>query len=271
MLGTDMMDRLQGRAVLMGVDIGDFDIADEKAVRACVADFKPSVVLNLAAYTNVDGAESERELAHRVNAVGAGNIAAAAKDAGARLVHISTDYVFDGEKNSPYKEEDSTGPINEYGRSKLEGEKLVASRGNDWVIIRTEWLYGLNGKNFVKTILKASRAQDTLKVVNDQVGSPTFTADLAGAVEAAIELKPGIYNATNSGYCSWYDFTVEILRLARIGTKVIPITSGEISRPARRPKNSRLDCSKFEGYSGMKMRGWKEALSDYMKKEKIPS
>jgi dTDP-4-dehydrorhamnose reductase len=268
MLGTDLMSALAGHPNVIGVDLGELDVTDGTAVMSFFGGFRPGLVYNLAAFTDVDGSEKDRDSAYMVNAIGAGNVAAAAEAFGARLVHIGTDYVFDGAKGSPYTEEDETNPISHYGWTKLEGEKLIVSNTRDSVIIRTQWLFGLNGRNFIKTILRFAREKDHLTVVDDQVGSPTFTRDLAAELIAAAGLPAGIYNIAAGGYCSWFEFSREILRAAGIRKEVIPIKTRDLSRPAKRPQNSRLDCSKYKKATGRSMRNWAGALQDYLKEER---
>ena len=201
MLGRDLMTVLPGEH--RGVDIDDVDITSQESVRTLMVTLKPEVVVNVAAYTDVDGCETKRELAYAVNGDGVGNLARVTADIGAKLVHISTDYVFDGSKGSPYREDDPTGPLSVYGQSKLLGEQN-ARLNPDHLIIRTQWLYGLHGKNFVETMLTLAAERTVLSVVDDQIGSPTWTVDLALAIRALLATDcRGTYHAANAGFCSW--------------------------------------------------------------------
>ncbi|AKB12930.1 dTDP-4-dehydrorhamnose reductase [Methanosarcina thermophila] len=231
----------------------DLDITSRKQVLEAIREINPDVVINAAAYTDVDGCEDNQELAYEVNGDGPGNIAEACSIVGAKLVHFSTDYVFDGSKKE-YTESATPNPINVYGYSKLLGEKKITENVDDFRIIRISWLFGTHGKNFVDTMLKLSREMDTVKVVNDQFGKPTYTVDLAAKVKEIIGLEPGIYHITNDGICSWYEFASSII------DNVIPCTSEEFPRKAKRPKYSVLANTKTEP-----MRHWKEALKDYLK------
>jgi dTDP-4-dehydrorhamnose reductase len=235
----------------------DLDITSRKQVLEAIREINPDVVINAAAYTDVDGCEDNQELAYEVNGDGPGNIAEACSIVGAKLVHFSTDYVFDGSKKE-YTESATPNPINVYGHSKLLGEKKITENVDDFRIIRISWLFGTHGKNFVDTMLKLSREMDTVKVVNDQFGKPTYTVDLAAKVKEIIGLEPGIYHITNDGICSWYEFASSII------DNVIPCTSEEFPRKAKRPKYSVLANTKTEP-----MRHWKEALKDYLKERNI--
>jgi dTDP-4-dehydrorhamnose reductase len=223
----------------------------------CVRKIKPDVVINAAAYTDVDGCEDKQELAFQVNGYGPGHIAEACFIVGAKLVHFSTDYVFDGSKKE-YVESDIPNPVNVYGHSKLLGENKIIGNIDDYRIIRTSWLFGVHGKNFVETMLRLSREMDTVKVVKDQFGKPTYTMDLANKVKEIVELDPGIYHVTNDGICSWYEFASSII------DNVISCTSEEFPRKAKRPRYSVLVNTKTEP-----MRHWKEALKDYLKEKNV--
>jgi dTDP-4-dehydrorhamnose reductase len=266
MLGKDLSGILSARNEVVEKDIGDLDIADAKEVHEAIGNIRPQVVINAAAYTDVDGCESNHKLAFSVNAEGAGNVARGCASAGVKMVHFSTDYVFDGSSRAPYREEDTPNPLSVYGESKLRGERLIQEVLKDHLIIRTEWLYGRNGKNFVDTILKQASQQKELRVVDDQWGAPTFTKDLAKAVEVLL-LHPitGIIHVTNSGSCTWFQLAKKILDIKKLThIQARPITSKDLNRPARRPENSVLDCSKFERISGQKMRLWEQALDEYL-------
>ena len=232
----------------------DLDITNRTRVINCIQDIRPDVVINAAAYTNVDGCEDNKELAFQINGYGPGHVAEACSKVGATLVHFSTDYVFDGSKKD-YAESDTPNPINVYGHSKLLGENKIIGNMDDY---RISWLFGIHGKNFVETMIKLSREMDTVKVVNDQFGKPTYTMDLANKVKEIIELDPGIYHITNDGMCSWYEFASSII------DNVIPCTSEEFPRKAKRPKYSVLVNTKTKP-----MRNWREALKDYLKERNI--
>lgn len=240
----------------------DITVLDEVVER--ISEVRPDYVINAAAFTDVDRCESDPDLAYRVNGLGARNIAIACEEAGCPVVQISTDYVFDGEKNGPYNEWDDTNPVNQYGLSKLMGERFVTSLTNRYYVVRTSWLYGKNGKNFVDTIGRLLSERDGIDVVHDQVGSPTYTEDLAKKLKEIIGKGYGTYHVTNSGRCSWYEFAVAIARMKGIGKRITPVTSGMFKRPAKRPANSVLGHTmlRLEGLG--EMRHWEEALAEYL-------
>jgi dTDP-4-dehydrorhamnose reductase len=268
MLGRDLQPILSDRHEVIGKDIEDLDITDPNQVQKQVETLRPQTVINAAAFTDVDGCESQKDLAFKVNAEGAGQVARVCRKAGARLIYLSTDYVFDGTSRVPYSEEAQPNPINVYGESKLGGEEAVQQAEGNYLILRTAWLYGKHGKNFVDTILRLASKQKELRVVDDQQGSPTFTRDLSRAIARLLENDVrGILHVTNSGSCSWFEFAQKILETKGIPgwkTRVIPISSRQLNRPARRPSNSVLNCSRFEELTGAKMRPWEEALGDYL-------
>ena len=249
MLGTDLCSVFPDAVKMKHSDI---DITDRKLVLETIEMIKPDVVINAAAYTDVDGCEDNQELAFDVNGRAPGYIAQGCSLVGAKLVHFSTDYVFDG-SNEEYVESDTIAPINIYGESKLLGEKMIIENMDDYRIIRTSWLFGLHGRNFVDTMLRLSGEMDTVKVVNDQFGKPTYTADLARKTAEVIGLAPGIYHITNEGVCSWYEFAAAII------DNVVPCSSDEFLRMAKRPRYSVLVNMKTAP-----MRHWKAALVDYM-------
>lgn len=242
-------------------DIDDLDITKEEIVQKRIREMSPSVIINASAYTNVDGAEDNEELANRINGTAVGHLAKTAELIGAKLIHYSTDYVFNGECESGYQESDKPDPVNAYGRSKLLGEQAIQKECKDYYIIRTSWLYGRGGKNFVDTMIKLGKENKAVKVVNDQFGKPTYTADLARQTRKLIEGdKPyGIYHVTNEKQASWFDFAEKIFELSGIKTTVIPVTSGEFPRPAKRPNYSSLINTKIP-----KQRSWESALSEYL-------
>lgn len=265
MLGRALIKELSG---LFQVSVcEEADITKLDSVRSCIKRIRPDIVINSAAYTDVDGAESNAAKAFAVNADGAANVASAAREAGVEaLVHLSTDYVFDGAKSAPYTEDDVPNPINVYGKSKLEGEKAAATNHPAALIIRTAWLYGAGGKNFVDTILKLARERDILTVVNDQRGSPTWTVHLAKGIGGLLNKGArGIVHLTNSGSTTWFGFAEKIIERAGIkNVKVEPISTAQLGRPARRPANSVLDCSRYETITGGKMPAWETALEEYL-------
>lgn len=250
MLGSDICKVFPDAVTLTHREL---DITNREQVLKSIQGIEPDVVINAAAYTDVEGCEDNRDLALQVNGYGPGYIAEACSEIGAKLVHFSTDYVFDGSKNE-YVESDAPSPINVYGQSKLLGEQKIAENTEDYRIIRISWLFGVHGRNFVETMLKLSSQMDNVKVVDDQFGKPTYTVDLANRIKDFLELEPGIYHLTNDGICSWFEFASAIIN------NVIPCTSDEFPRKAKRPKYSVLVNTKTEP-----MRHWKEALKAYMK------
>jgi len=268
MLGTDLMGLLEEQGIkAVGCDIEELDITSPDSVRQGLSLHKPGVILNVAAYTDVDGAESNAEAVFRVNAQGPGHLAAAASEIGAALVHISTDYVFDGAGTSPYCEDDPINPVGVYACSKAEGETRVRSAlPHNHCIVRTQWLFGLHGRNFVEAILGAAETKDLLNVVNDQHGSPTYTADLATALIRLCRIGyVGTVHVTNAGSTTWYGFAKAILEKAGLSrVRVNPITTQELNRPARRPLYSVLDNSRFVEVAGSPLRPWEKALDEYM-------
>lgn len=241
-------------------DRAALDVTDAGAVRRAVLAARPDVVVQCAAYTAVDAAESDEARAHEVNAVATAHVAEACREAGARLVYPSTDYVFDGAASIPYSPDHPTAPANAYGRTKLAGEN--AARPADALIVRTSWLYGPGGRNFVRTILRRGRAGDPLRVVDDQHGAPTYTDDLAGVILELLERKAsaGVYHATNTGHTTWFGLAVAALRLAGVRSTVEPVPSSAFPTPARRPPYSVLDCSATWRVAG-EVPAWQDALA----------
>ena len=267
MLGRDLMGILNSsfsNEEVIGWDIEEMDIQKEDESITKIEKIRPKIVIHLAAYTDVDGCELNKEKAFSVNAEGTKHVALAASKCRAKMVYLSTDYVFDGDKKEPYLESDSPRPLNVYGLSKLKGEQYVQEWVKDSLIVRTQWLYGPSGKNFVTSILQQARKKAALSIVNDQIGSPTYTADLARAISELIQLDArGIFHAANSDPCTWYAFGQEILKLSGVNqVRVIPISSRELGRPAARPPYSVLDCQKLKRETGLTMRPWSEALKD---------
>jgi dTDP-4-dehydrorhamnose reductase len=266
MLGSDLRKLLGDRA--RGINSSDMDIRSPEATQRVVTALRPSVVINCAAYTDVDGCENDQRTAMQVNGEGVANLANVTRAIGAKLVQISTDYVFSGGKRNPYVENDRTGPISIYGESKLRGERNAAINP-DHLIVRTQWLYGLYGKNFVETMLRLAAERDQLTVVDDQTGSPTWTADLARAILALIDNGcVGVYNAANAGFCTWNQFARAIFEESGLTVRVNGITTAEMNRPANRPLNSTLDCGKLVRDTGFQPRPWREALTAYLHERK---
>lgn len=246
----------------------DLDISEDSAVSSAIITAKPDVVINAGAYTAVDRAEAEEDKATLVNGHGAANVARAAQAAQAGIIHISTDYVFDGEANEPYRPSDRTNPINAYGRSKLSGEIKVRSACQRHLIVRTSWVYSHEGHNFVRTMLRLGAAENEIKVVDDQHGSPTSAADLAGALVTAAQVMyknpslAGTYHFTNSGVATWYDFARTIFELRGLTVPLRPLSTAEYPTPAMRPLWSVLDCTSFETDFGVTPRPWRAALRE---------
>lgn len=268
MLGSDLLMglRASGREAL-GLDMDELDITRREDALKRIRELAPTIVFNTAAFTDVDGCESQREKAFQVNGEGPGHLAEACALNNCRLVHISTDYVFDGSQRIPYKEDTPTSPLGVYGESKLMGEESVKSKlPEQHCIVRTEWLFGTRGKNFVEAILNQTEKTDLLRVVDDQTGAPTYTPDLAHAlIRLADSGATGVTHVTNSGSVTWMGFAEEILNIRGIDSvRVTPISSGELARPAKRPSYSVLDCSRYERLTNSRMRDWKEALRAYM-------
>ena len=263
MLGTDLQTVLAGRAVT-ALGRAELDVTDLDAVRAASAGH--DVIINASAYTKVDDAESNEDAAYAVNASGAGNLATAAAENGARLVQVSTDYVFDGSATAPYAEHEPVNPVSAYGRTKAEGERLALEANSERTyIVRTAWLYGQHGPNFVKTMLRLAGSHDTVSVVTDQVGQPTRTLDLARQIVALLDADApaGVYHGTNSGQTSWYDFTREIFALSQLNPeRVLPTDSAAFVRPAPRPAYSVLGHDTWANAGLAPMRSWKLALAD---------
>jgi dTDP-4-dehydrorhamnose reductase len=274
-LGTDLCKVLKGHH-LITLTINDGDISDFSFVKKQIFKLKPEVIINTAAYVRVDDCEDNKDLAFQVNALGARNVAVAAEDTGARLLHISTDYVFGGEKeprNKPYTEFDDPVPGNLYGESKLAGEVLVRRLCRRHIIVRSSALFGTagamgKGGNFVETICRLGKEKEELRVVSDQVFSPTFTYDLALRISQLIETEYyGIFHVTNSGICSWHEFATEIIREAGLKTPVIPISTAQYPQKARRPAYSVLDNYQAKLLNWTEMRSWKAALHEYFKQK----
>lgn len=269
-LGFDVCRRLSALGIEhRGIDLADLDITDGRAVRAFVSAYAPDVIMHNAAYTAVDRAESERELCRRVNAEGTRYLAQNAAEVGAKFVYISTDYVFDGEKKGAYQPDDTPCPVSVYGSTKEEGERCVRAATDAHFIVRISWVFGVHGNNFVRTMLRLAETHSALNVVCDQVGSPTYTADLARLLCEMIGTdKYGTYHATNSGVCSWYEYACEIFRQAGRRVNVNPVTTEEYLRmapqQARRPKNSVMGQEKLVENGFSLLPAWQDALKRFL-------
>ena len=267
LLGHELSSLLKDHTLIL-LSHSQLDISDSESVNKQIDSSSPDIIINSAAYTQVDACETNYDLAFQSNAIGPKNLAIKCKQLGIPLIHISTDYVFEGneKKNSPLVENDKLGPKTVYGKTKLEGEKMVQENCQKYFILRTAWLYG-EGKNFVKTMLSLSKKNNELKVVNDQIGSPTYAKDLAKAIKEIIEKKSdkyGIYHVTNKGEVSWYEFAKKIFEIKNIEIKVNPCTSEEFPRPAPRPHYSVLSNQKWIDAGFTPMRDYEEALNEYL-------
>ena len=265
-LGYDVIKELEKRSFdCIGADRAEFDITDFEAAHKFITDYMPDAVIHCSAYTAVDKAEDESELCHLVNAVGTENIAKICEEIDAKMIYISTDYVFDGTKDGYYDVDDIPNPLNVYGKTKLEGEIAVQKILEKYFIVRISWVFGINGNNFVKTMLRLGKERSELNIVADQIGSPTYTVDLAILLVYMIQTeKYGIYHVTNEGECSWAEFAEEIFRIAGMNVKVNYITTAEYHTKAKRPKNSRLSKDKLEEYGIHKLPNWQEAVDAYL-------
>jgi dTDP-4-dehydrorhamnose reductase len=265
-LGKDVLLELERKNhQAYGLDRQQLDITIEEDVMACISEVKPDVILHCAAYTNVDAAEENEDAAYAVNAAGTEYLAKAASQNGAKMLYVSTDYVFDGSANKPYEVDEPTKPLGAYGRTKLAGEQLLQKNLDEFFIVRTAWVFGIHGNNFVKTMLRLGKERGEVGVVHDQVGSPTYTVDLAQFMVELMETdKYGVYHATNSGICSWYEFAVEIFKQAEMDVKVNPLTTDQFPRPAARPKYSVLSKRRIEQEGLNPLRDWKKALGAYL-------
>ena len=265
-LGWDTVRLLEARGVeCRGVDLQDFDLNDPPAVMEYVRNYRPTAVVHCAAYTNVDKAESEPELCAAVNGMGTMNVVRAALAVGAKMVFISTDYVFPGTGDQPWKVDDPYGPLNVYGMSKVQGEDAVRSLMTRFFILRTSWVFGKNGRNFVRTMLRLGAEKKEIRVVSDQVGSPTYTRDLARVICDMLPTeKYGIYHVRNEGFISWYEFAKMIMKKAGLPCRVLPVLSSEYPTAARRPLNSRLDGSALEEAGFAPMPSVEDALDRYL-------
>jgi dTDP-4-dehydrorhamnose reductase len=276
MFGTDLVDLLKSRKASLDPNLEFIeaphevlDITREDTVSGFISTHTPDIIVNCAAFTNVDKCENESKAAFNVNALGPKYLATAAKECGARLIHISTDFVFDGNGDRPYIEEDQTNPLSEYGRTKREGERNTQSHCNSYLIVRTSWLFGHNGINFAAKMLELAEHNKELSIVTDEIGSPTYTPDLAVALWTLIKQEcEGIINVSSYGSCSRYEWAEYIFETMGYKIKINPIKSSQYKRPAKVPLNSTLNCQKFTTITGMRMRPWQEAVESYLKKQK---
>jgi dTDP-4-dehydrorhamnose reductase len=263
MLGRDVVEAARGAGhEVTALGHADLDVADPEAVRAAVGSARPDAVVNCAAFTDVDGAEASYDDALAINGAGAGHVAAATADSGAAIVHVSTDYVFDGTKSAPYVESDRPAPASAYGRSKLAGEEAVAEANPRHAIVRSSWLFGVGGANFVATMLRVGAERDEVTVVTDQVGCPTFTGHLGPTLVSLAERETtGLMHLAGSGWCSWHDFAVEIFREAGVDCQVQPATSDQLDRPAPRPAYSVLLSERSDA---PRLPSWRDGLAEYL-------
>lgn len=267
-LGTDLQDVLGAKSIdFLALDVDAADITDREGFRKVATEYAPDVIVHCAAYTAVDKAEEQLDIVRKINVDGTLNVALAAKELHAKMVYISTDYVFPGTGENFYEVDDKPDPISAYGETKYEGELEVMKTLKDYFIIRISWAFGVHGHNFVKTMLRLGQDHDSIRVVNDQFGSPTYTHDLAELISSMIITdKYGIYHATNEGICSWSDFAAAIFEIAGLSTTVIPVTSEEYGAQAKRPKNSRLSKKSLDEAGFKRLPQWRIALEDMISK-----
>ncbi len=270
-LGFDVVRELKERKFdVIGVSSSEMDITDENKVREVITNILPDAVIHCAAYTAVDKAEEEVEKCMAVNAKGTEYIANICHELDIKMMYFSTDYVFNGEGTQPWSVDDEINPLNLYGNSKYKGEISVKSNLEKYFILRISWVFGINGKNFVKTMINLSKNHSQISVVNDQIGSPTYTRDLAKLVaDMIITDKYGFYHVTNEGICSWYDFALEIFKQSNIDVNVIPVDSSEFPTVAKRPKNSRMNKFKLDENGFSRLPKWQDALQRYLKELEV--
>lgn len=267
-LGTDLMNELARQGLEgIGVDVEEMDITDADACRRVISQAKVDAVIHCAAYTAVDAAEDQVELCRRINGEGTRNVAVACREAGVKLMYISTDYVFDGGGTRPWDPDDERAPLNVYGQTKYEGEIAIEELLDRYFIVRIAWVFGVAGKNFIKTMLRLGREKGAVSVVDDQVGSPTYTYDLARLLTDMIQTdRYGRYHATNEGECSWYEFAREIFRQAGMDeVKVTPVSSEIFAAKAKRPANSRMSKEKLSENGFKRLPDWQDALQRFLK------
>lgn len=266
-LGYDVVNELEKRGIeSIGVDIEEMDITDKESVHQVITQASPDAVIHCAAYTAVDAAEENEETCRRVNADGTRYIAEVCRELDCKMIYISTDYVFDGQGTRPWEPDDERHPLSVYGQTKYEGELAVQEILDKYFIVRVAWVFGVNGKNFVKTMLRLFETNSRITVVNDQYGSPTYTYDLARLlVDMVLTEKYGIYHATNEGVCTWYEFACEIFRQAGVEVEVVPVSSEEYKAKAKRPENSRMNKDKLTENGFERLPAWQDALERYLK------
>ena len=265
-LGHDLVIELTKRGHdINGVSSKELNLMDPTAVHSFLTSIRPDAVMHCAAYTAVDQAEDDAEICMAVNHLGTRSVADSCAEIGCKLLYISTDYVFPGTGDRPWEPDDTTAPLNLYGRSKLMGEEAVREATSQHFIVRTSWVFGINGKNFVKTMLRLGKERDTLTVVDDQFGSPTYTKDLSVLLADMIETeKYGTYHATNEGICTWYEFACEIMKQAGLSTEVLAVSSSQYPSKANRPKNSRMSKNKLDEVGFHRLPSWQDALHRYL-------
>lgn len=265
-LGSDVVKELLKRGYsTLSPNRSEFNLCSEDSIRNYILNSNCEAIVHCAAYTQVDKAEDEKDLCIKINATATKHIVKCAKILDIPMIYISTDYVFDGTKDGKYTENDETNPINIYGESKLAGEKYVQEILDKYYIVRTSWVFNINGKNFIETMLRLSKANNQLSIVNDQIGSPTYTKDLSRLLVDMLETsKYGLYHATNEGYCSWYEFANTIFKLANINIDIKAINSNEYASRAKRPMNSKLSKDKLIEYGFKPLPHWEDALKDYL-------
>ncbi|MDP1853677.1 MAG: dTDP-4-dehydrorhamnose reductase [Candidatus Omnitrophota bacterium] len=284
MLGRALCDVLSRSYQVFGIDLENrnklknflvCDITKFEQVKKAILVVLPNIIIHTAAYTDVDGCEVDKKKSEVVNKQGAINVAKICQDINATLFFISTDYIFNGKKKSSYRENDAPSPLNIYGRAKFEAEEFIRHNLSEYFIVRTSWLYGAKGKNFVDTIRATAQSNSPLKVIDDQTGSPTYVVDLSEAIKNLMDKindcpkkYSGIYHITNSGKCSWYQFAKKITKINKLNAKIIPMKSSQLTRPAKRPKNSLLSNVKFNRLIHKPMRSWRKALGEYLKHSK---
>ena len=266
-LGYDVMNELEKQGLEgIGVDIDEMDITDADQVNKVIKEAAPDAVIHCAAYTAVDAAEDNEEICRKVNAQGTENIAKVCEELDIKMMYISTDYVFNGQGERPWEPDDEREPLNVYGQTKYEGELAIEEHVKKFFTVRIAWVFGVNGKNFIKTMLNLGKTHDHLTVVNDQTGSPTYTYDLARLLVDRIQTdKYGRYHATNEGLCTWYEFACEIFKQAGMDVSVAPVSSDEYPAKAKRPSNSRMDKSKLTANGFQPLPTWQDALSRYLR------
>ena len=271
-LGYDVVRELEKRGhTAVGVDIDEMDITDAAAVERVLTETQPEAVIHCSAFTAVDRAEDETELCRRVNVEGTKNIAKICKKLDCKMLYLSTDYIFSGDGERPWEPDDEASPLNAYGQSKYDGELALKKYVEKYFIVRISWVFGINGNNFIKTMLRLGRENGAVKVVDDQIGSPTYTYDLSRLLVDMIESgRYGAYHATNEGICSWYEFAKEIFRAAGMNdVSVTPVKSGEFPVKAKRPKNSRMSKEKLVANGFTLLPAWQDAVARYMKEPEV--